>query len=49
MIRSTPGVFLPWFSVTRLTASTLPLNEWGSRAVQRFPFAPLTFLCHLVG
>ncbi len=28
MIRSTPGVFLPWFSVTRLTARALPLNEW---------------------
>src|SRR5712692_7962557 len=25
---STPGVFLPWFSVTRLTARALPLNEW---------------------
>src|SRR6185503_17799618 len=25
---STPGVLLPWFSVTRLTAITLPLNEW---------------------
>src|SRR5216684_758309 len=28
---STPGVFLPWFSVTRRTASALPLNEWVSR------------------
>jgi hypothetical protein len=25
---STPGVFFPWFSVTRRTASALPLNEW---------------------
>jgi hypothetical protein len=25
---STPGVFFPWFSVTRLTARALPLNEW---------------------
>src|SRR5262245_15899247 len=28
---STPGVFLPWFSVTRRTARALPLNEWVSR------------------
>src|ERR1017187_9391679 len=28
---STPGVFLPWFSVTRRTARTLPLYEWVSR------------------
>jgi len=28
---STPGVFLPWFSVTRLTARALPLNEWVKR------------------
>src|SRR5260370_9156291 len=25
---STPGVFLPLFSVTRFTANALPLNEW---------------------
>ena len=31
MSLSTPGVFLPWFSVTRLTARALPLNEWVSR------------------
>ncbi len=31
MFLSTPGVFLPWFSVTRLTARALPLNEWVSR------------------
>src|SRR5215472_4623028 len=29
--RSTPGVFLPLFSVTRRTARTLPLYEWVSR------------------
>src|SRR5207244_11676135 len=28
---STPGVFLPWFSVTRRTARALPLNEWVKR------------------
>src|SRR6266571_2083274 len=28
---STPGVFLPLFSVTRRTARTLPLYEWVSR------------------
>src|SRR5437762_1184637 len=30
-IWSTPGVLLPGFSVTRFTASALPLNEWVSR------------------
>jgi hypothetical protein len=25
---STPAVFLPLFSVARLTANALPLNEW---------------------
>ena len=44
---STPGVVLPWFSVTRFTASTLPLNEWGSRALQGFHLAPLPFLYRL--
>src|SRR6202158_6300149 len=27
---STPGVFLPLFSVTRFTANARPLNEWVS-------------------
>lgn len=35
---STPGVFWPWFSVTRLTARALPLIEWVSRRGQAFPF-----------
>src|SRR5689334_15597867 len=30
IIWSTPGVRLPWFSVTRLTARALALNEWVS-------------------
>src|ERR1700687_2663349 len=37
---STPGVFLPSFSVTRLTAIALPLNEWVSNHCQAF-----TLLC----
>src|SRR5258708_3667224 len=31
VIRSTPGVRLPRFSVTRLMARSLPLSEWVSR------------------
>jgi len=27
---STPGVFLPWFSVTRFTAKAFAVNEWVS-------------------
>lgn len=46
---STPAVRFPVFSVTRLTARALPLNEWGSRVVQGFHFAPLAFLSCLVG
>src|SRR5215471_4844559 len=38
---STPGVFLPWFSVTRLTARALPLNEWVSKCCKACT------LCHL--
>src|SRR5712692_7779971 len=38
---STPGVFLPWFSVTRLTARALPLYEWVSRCCKACT------LCHL--
>src|SRR2546427_8039699 len=37
---STPGVFLPSFSVTRLTANALPLNEWVSSHCKAF-----TLLC----
>src|SRR5215475_9892974 len=33
---STPGVFLPWFSVTRRTAKALPLNEWVRRCCKAF-------------
>src|ERR1700680_3262170 len=40
MTLSTPGVFLPLFSVTRLTASALPLNEWVSSHCKAF-----TLLC----
>ena len=29
--RSTPGVRLPWFSVTRRTAKAFALHEWVSR------------------
>ncbi len=36
MTLSTPGVFLPWFSVTRFTASALPLNEWVRRRCRAF-------------
>ncbi len=36
MILSTPGVFLPLFSVTRLTANALPLNEWVSSHCKAF-------------
>ncbi len=36
VIWSTPGVFLPWFSVTRRTAKALPLNEWVSRCCRAF-------------
>src|SRR6266699_6743232 len=38
---STPGVFLPWFSVTRLTARALPLNEWVSKRWRAFTFPHL--------
>jgi hypothetical protein len=38
---ATPGVFLPWFSVTRRTARALPLNEWVSRCCKACT------LCHL--
>ena len=34
---STPGVVLPWFSVTRRTARALPLNEWVSRCCKALP------------
>ena len=33
---STPGVRLPTFSVTRLTARALPLNEWVSNRCKAF-------------
>src|ERR1700674_3638959 len=33
---STPGVFLPLFSVTRFTANALPLNEWVSNHCRAF-------------
>ena len=33
---STPGVRLPVFSVTRLTARALPLNEWVSKRCKAF-------------
>jgi hypothetical protein len=33
---STPGVFLPLFPVTRLTANALPLNEWVSSHCKAF-------------
>src|SRR5579859_4670957 len=36
LILSTPGVFLPWFSVTRLTASAFALNEWVSKCCNAF-------------
>src|SRR5258708_29825903 len=36
MSLSTPGVVLPWFSVTRLTARALPLNEWVSKCCKAF-------------
>lgn len=35
-MRSTPGVFLPWFSVIRLTAMALPLKECVSNRCQAF-------------
>src|SRR5260370_3195226 len=38
MTLSTPGVFLPWFSVTRFTARALPLNEWVRRRCSVFTF-----------
>jgi len=38
---STPDVFLPWFSVTRFTASALPLNEWVSRRWRTLTFPHL--------
>ena len=38
---STPGVFLPLFSVTLLTANVLPLNEWVSRCWRAFTFPHL--------
>ena len=34
--KCTPGVFLPWFSVTRLTANAFPLKEWVSRRCKAF-------------
>src|SRR5260370_25402385 len=33
---STPGVFLPLFSVTRFTANARPLNEWVSSHCRAF-------------
>ncbi len=42
MIWSTPGVFLPWFSVTRLTASALPLNEWVKSRYKAFTLPHLS-------
>lgn len=36
MIRSTPGVLFPLFSVTRFTAIALPLNEWVSSRCKAF-------------
>jgi hypothetical protein len=36
MTLSTPGVFLPLFSVTRLTANARPLNEWVSSHCKAF-------------
>lgn len=33
---STPGVHLPWFSVTRFTAKALPLSEWMSKRCNAF-------------
>src|SRR5215213_2565641 len=38
---STPAVRFPWFSVTRLTARALPLNEWVSRRCKAFTFPHL--------
>src|SRR5580693_6092622 len=43
---STPGVFLPLFSVTRRTARTLPLWEWVSKRC-RARTLPHAFLCGL--
>src|SRR5258708_21123979 len=40
MTLSTPGVFLPLFSVTRFTANPRPLNEWVSTHCKAF-----TLLC----
>jgi hypothetical protein len=36
MAPSVPGVRLPVFSVTRLTARALPLNEWVSKRCRAF-------------
>ena len=47
MSLSTPGVVLPWFSVTRLTARALPLNEWVSLVLQGLHLTPSAFLCCL--
>lgn len=47
MAPSTPGVRLPVFSVTRLTARAFPLNEWESQTLQGFHPAPSTFLSSL--
>src|SRR5512139_4017546 len=41
---STPGVLLPWFSVTLLTAIALQLNEWVSRCWSAFTFPHLPSL-----
>src|ERR1039458_7746984 len=38
---STPGVFLPRFSVTRFTASALPLHEWVSKCCRARTLLPL--------
>ena len=47
MIRSTPGVCLPWFSVTRRTANALSLNERVSRRCKAFtlPHRPAFVAC----
>src|SRR5437879_2429324 len=44
---STPGVRLPWFSVTRLTARALPLNEWVSNRCKALtlPHLPALVAC----
>ena len=47
IIRSTPGVFFPSFSVTRLTANDFPLNEWVSSHCKGFYLAISALLCCL--